>query len=269
MDDKLHIGKQNTNKVLWICVNILNIARSLDSLSFEINMLAKNGSINAARVDRSKGQMMVPLVAGLSDISQQIRTEIDLLKTECITLSRKISLCSVSTRRHYQYRKSLIQSLNRLQDQDQNPLLDQSENSQILDIFTSKKRNTVNSLSSWLDEKLSDEVGELERANLEKVASKSDGSQNQFQVFTQESIRIIQAAIKRLERIEKIRLTAKYVASYISINVAYLEAGADRFHGLVENINSIVQQLDEQQQELIKYAEQGQRLLQTMLSQRN
>ncbi|MBF0286512.1 MAG: hypothetical protein HQM14_01725 [SAR324 cluster bacterium] len=269
MDDRLHVGKQNTNKVLWICVNILNIARSLDNLSFEINMLAKNGSINAARVDRSKGQMMVPLVGGLSDISLQIRTEIDLLKTECINLSRKISLCSVCTRRHYQYKKSLICSLNRLHGKHQNADPGPGEESQMIELFTSKKSNTADSLASWVEDKLSDQIEEVEQINMESVARKSDDSQNQFRLFTQESIRIIQAAIKRLERIEKIRLTAKYVASYISINVAYLETGADRFHGLVENINIIVQQLDEQQQALIHYAEQGQRLLQTMLSQRN
>ncbi|MBF0276216.1 MAG: hypothetical protein HQM13_00435 [SAR324 cluster bacterium] len=251
-------------------MNILSVARSFSSLSFEISMLAKNGSVHAARVNRNEGQSMVPLVDGLAEISRDIGIEIETLKSDCILLSRKISICSIAIKRYYLYTRCLAICIastsqgtegSRVSGYPLNSDADDSLNSEMTYDF-------VESLSKWFDSLSPDQLDNHQKRNMEHLALKSRFNRQQIETLAGDSIQIIENATKRLTMIERSRLTMSYIASSISINTPNLKSSADRFMDLVENTLDLVHQIEKEQDELVKQAQMGKVLLKKLLTRK-
>ena len=65
--------KRNINQLFGICVDILNVGRTLQQLSLNMQILANNGVVQAAKIPGGKGRPMLALVEILNRTPKDIR----------------------------------------------------------------------------------------------------------------------------------------------------------------------------------------------------
>jgi len=113
MLDVLGVFKRNTNQLFGICVDILNVGRSLQQLSLSMQILAINGVVQAAKVGNGKGRPILALVEILNHTPGDIRPEVEAIEHLCATLAKLAAHSSNIVWRYYQLISSLLTTIPR------------------------------------------------------------------------------------------------------------------------------------------------------------
>ena len=83
-------------RMFGISVDILNVARSLESMAFEMQLLARNGVVQAAKVSAGEGKALLALAGILSSYPGTITPEVEELGMQCKAIARQTAECSSS-----------------------------------------------------------------------------------------------------------------------------------------------------------------------------
>lgn len=251
MDNLTHY-KKDVNSIFTICINILNVARSFDDLAFEMELLAINGTVHSEKIDHRYGNPLSALTESLSDIPKQIAPEIAELETLSTALFRKIVLCSLAVRRFYQYTRCFERCLHQSSEEKITVEFDSS----------SKKSDNQENLDKL---KKSKHLSDLQKINIQHLMEKNTQNMEALADLLQDSLYFLHGTMRRLEKIQTIGLTAKYLGTCISINASYLSQGAAQFHGLVHGINEMVSRLENMQNTLLDHIQQGNRKVKILM----
>ena len=111
MLDVLSVFKRNTNQLFGICIDILNVGRSLQQLSLSMQILAINGVVQAAKVGEGKGRPILALVEFLNHTPGEIRPEVETIERLCAKLAKLAAHSSNIVWRYYQLVAGLLTTI--------------------------------------------------------------------------------------------------------------------------------------------------------------
>ena len=113
MNDAEENFKNNITAVFGICVDVLNVSRSLKTISQDLKLLALNGIVQAAKNwKQPRGNLLITLSGFLSTLPTQIAPELEELVNIAGKLSREVTLCSIAVRKMMNYIETIQRIIN-------------------------------------------------------------------------------------------------------------------------------------------------------------
>jgi hypothetical protein len=252
MIDVLKSYIDDINRVFLIGVNFLNVARSLKSISLDLKLLAVNGILQAAKVGNQQGQSLITLSGFLSDLPGKIAPELDELERTSSFFSKNITECTISFRRFYQYASTTENYYN-----------DMLKNSKF------KKPLIINSLKDAFDRASTIEQyidDDFKISNLKRLIKNN----TDLLEHVNDYLHAIQMDLKKskniIERIQRNGFIARYMATCISIEASYLRGNIANFSALVQNINTMIDELNVKLDSIITNINEGETLVEKALN---
>ncbi len=252
MNEEIQKYSKDITAVFGIGVDVLNVARSLKTISLELKLLAINGIAQAARINNDQGQSLITLSGFLSTLPVQIAPELEDLEELSNQLSREITICSIVVRRFINYSLSLEKTIESSLDEQNKSII--KLNIYSTKILQSLKHNTI--LSN---------IDSIRKENIIILAEKNLDLINNMNEYLMRSLSIIVRARKKIEMIKKNGLIANYMGTNISIESAYLPSGRKSFNSLVNNIKSIVNILNGKLDKILDRLIESEKLLSNLI----
>jgi hypothetical protein len=239
--------------VFGIGVDVLNVARSLKTISLDLKLLAINGIVQAAKIGTNQGQSLITLSGFLSALPLQIAPELADLEELASILARKITISSIQVRRFINYSTSLENMVDKAVHAKNKSAVKE------INVYSAKTLNKLKHIKSVsnLDPLLRDNIYLLAQKNLDLNLSMNEG--------LYESLAIIIRTRKKIERIRQNGVIANYMGSNISIESSYLTKGKKDFEALVNNIKGIVGALNEKLDQILEKLIESEKLLSKLI----
>lgn len=219
---------QDITNVFALGVDVLNVSRSLKTISLDLKLLAINGIVQAAKIGNNQGQSLITLSGFLSALPQQIAPELADLEGLTNQLARQITICSITVRRFVNYSLTLDKTIKsafvkkiRVDAKD-------------LNIYSTKVLLRMKHLPAL------NELEPLMKENVLILAQKNLDLMLVLNNYLFSSLSIIIRTRKKIERIRQNGFIANYMGTNIAIESAYLYSGKKDFEALVSNIKNIV-----------------------------
>ncbi len=250
MDDNLLKFKHNVTKVFGIGIEILNGARSIQTISQDLKLLAFNGIAQAARIGDKQGQSLITLSGFLSDLPGQISPELNDLEKLARKLSNQITLSSITVRKFMIYNFALVNNLK-------GDLGNGRSN------FEVEKIDLLNAddLRSIGNKKFVNKLSANRARNIKLLVNKILELMSELFEELSATQLIISKSEKKIERIRRNGFIANYMGSNIAIESAYLVGEKADFSGLISNIKSIVESLNENLDNILNKIKDGNKIL--------
>ena len=235
MLDVLCVFKRNINQLFGTCVEILNIGRSLQQLSFSMQILAINGVAQAAKVGDGKGRPILALVEILNHTPREIRPEVETIDQLCANLARVTAHSSNIVWRYYQLVGSLLMTLPR--EHHTSP----GGNTGPLSHLRFTTPDDITELMAHPSFQAGDPV---ERSNRHSIATICQANLTGLHDRLREVLRCLGDTRRALHGLELIGLTARYMAFCIASEAAGLGDAGMNFKNLATEIGQAVDELN-------------------------
>ncbi|MEM7676885.1 MAG: hypothetical protein AAF449_12850 [Myxococcota bacterium] len=92
---------RQVNRVFGVCVDVQNTARPLARLANQMELLARNGVVHAAKLDLDLGRPLSVLTSFLSELPDQIEPSIVNIERTCGLLAVAVAECTNHIRTCY------------------------------------------------------------------------------------------------------------------------------------------------------------------------
>ena len=251
--------QRRSTQLFSVSVDILNAARNLDSMSVDLQLLARNGVVRAAHLNHAtggKGNTLLALAKVLSECPQELAPQVAQLVQHCRAIARHTADCTSLARRYQQHFRALVDGLragaamgeerefaNRLADAD---LLTESGFSLCIDRRHLAVLHGVGPANLLLIAERCAEILRRLRSEFSEVRA---------------SLVAVGAALKAVQRAVG---TVNYLGMNVAIEAAHFSgAGAD-FQRLAGEIEAAMARFAEQVQTIGKSAGAGGALLQEL-----
>ena len=256
MHDVLGLFKRNINQLFGICVDILNVGRSLQQLSLSMQILANNGVVQAAKIAGGKGRPMLALVEILNNTPKEIRPEVEALEHLCTGLARITANSSNVVWRYHQLIASLLSAMRHAE---------QGPASKRLDTLSHLRFTTADDVAQLMHHPAFSDAGALERDNRAYIVQLCQTNLAELHERLKEALRCLADTQQALVGLKSIGLTARYMAFCISSEAAGLAEGEANFKNLATEITHVVDDLDAKTRIMKEAIEHGQELLELLL----
>ncbi|MDH5667145.1 MAG: hypothetical protein OEY86_03950 [Nitrospira sp.] len=235
MLDVLSVFKRNTNQLFGICVDILNVGRSLQQLSLSMQILAINGVVQAAKVGDGKGRPILALVEILNHTPGEIRPEVETIERLCAKLAKLAAHSSNTVWRYYQLIAGLLTTIPREYRTSSRMHADA-----ILDLpFT-----TPDDLAQLTAHPTFQTGDALARSNRQSIATICRANLTDLHERLEEALSCLDDTRRALHGLETIGLTARYMAFCIASEAAGLGEAGMNFKNLATEIGKAVDELN-------------------------
>lgn len=225
------------NSLFRICTAVTNFARSMNAMVREIELLAMNGVVHAAKIAEGQGKPLLTLGEILTDLPKRISPEVRELETWCNHIAKNTAKCSNLVRRFYQHLSCLLVMINRSS---------QEEDFSTLERLAALNLTRASGIASLVMEVERGKMLPLCQANMKFLAA-------QCQTNMAETTRLLKASDDHLkkahlsaENIKALGITARYLALYISVEAASLRQTQSSFQNLASTINETIDRLEQQ-----------------------
>ena len=235
MLDVLGVFKRNTNQLFGICVDILNVGRSLQQLSLSMQILAINGVVQAAKVGDGKGRPILALVEILNHTPGEIRPEVEAIERLCAKLARLAAHSSNIVWRYYQLVGSLLATIPR----------EHGSSSPTNTVAIPDLQFTTPDDLAQLMAHPSFQMGEpLERNNRQSIAAICQTNLTELHERLRDALGCLDDTRQALHGLETIGLTARYMAFCIASEAVGLGDAGMNFKNLATEIGQAVDELN-------------------------
>lgn len=252
MTNDLMKYKEDVTKVFGLGVDVLNVARSLNTISFDLKLLAINGIVQASKIGNKQGQSLITLSGFLSSLPVQIAPELSDLEELSRELSTQITITSIAVRKFILYSNGFYRVISKLKN---------STNSSV-NMLSSRELNKIGN-SPYI--KLANDE---QKQNLEFIAKTILKIMSDLNELLSSSQIIISRSKMKIEKIRRNGFIANYMGSNISIESAYLTRKNKNFDDLVNNIKEIVNTLNMRLDDIMDKINEGQKLLDSLINSR-
>lgn len=253
MNEAIKKYSKDITAVFGIGVDVLNVSRSLKTISVDLKLLAINGIVQAAKIGNNQGQSLITLSGFLSTLPNQIAPELGDLENLSNQLAREITVCSIVVRRFINYSLSLEKTI-KIALKENKALATKSINIYSTKVLQGLKHSNV----------LSD-LEQIRRQNIIILAQKNLDLIISMNNYLARSQAIIIRARKKIERIRQNGFVANYMGSNISIESSYLSSGKKDFESLVNNIKKIVNALNDKLDQILDKLIESEKLLSNLI----
>lgn len=224
--------KNEVFKILNMGINTLNLARSLKTISSELQVLAYNGVVLSSKINTNQGKSLITLSRFLSDLPSQIGPELLELEKRASVLADELTQSALNIKKLIQFSITLDKLLNRINIEsiriDDINFFDKNE---INDILVKKEDTDANETYKHAVEVLISKNAEI----LEKLSDHFFEARDAFNKTSNTA-----------EKIKRNTFIADYMGSNILIESAYLDTNQKNFSGFVDDINRIISKLNSQ-----------------------
>ena len=250
-------------RLFSVGVDILNAARALDSMGFELQLLARNGVVQAAQMNhragaahRGEGQTLMALAEILSQCPRQIAPDVAGLGERCRAIASHTATCTSLARRHYQHLKSLLLVLCR----------------ECADTRAANLAATLDPIqlraAGGFDALLREVAGwTLEptlRANIGLIAGRCVAALRELQSLLNDTETCLRETGSILQGIARTAGTVNYLGINVAIEAAHCDQRGESFRQLAADIQSTVTGFEQKLQAIRLSAERGRTLLKAL-----
>ena len=224
-------------RLFGISVDILNVARSLESMAFEMQLLARNGVVQAAKVSAGEGKALLALAGILSSYPGTITPEVEGLGVQCKAIARHTAECTNLARRYYQHSKCLLTVLNREVARGDQRFCEE---------LAALQLTHPGELERLLESRLLEQADPLLRENLVYIGRQCLETLQKIQVLLGQSLPCLALAEDSVGSIKRIGDTARYLGLCVGIEAAHLPGqGKTHFANLATGITTTVDGLSQ------------------------
>ncbi|MEO1339337.1 MAG: hypothetical protein AAFV29_27100, partial [Myxococcota bacterium] len=238
---------RQVNRVFGVCVDVQNTARPLARLASQMELLARNGVVHAAKLDLDLGRPLSVLTSFLSELPDQIGPSITNIERTCGQLAVAVSDCTNRIRTYYLQIRTMIQIAERHKIR-----------------VPHRRYTTINDLDelracfetaalSETERKGVDLVYARARQNLVTVAQLVEGSQKHI-----EDVRLCIEELRRTTRM------SRYVSQCVRVEVSQVSGQEGRFTSFADQVAVTVDILEERLNALGNLSRDGRSLLGTL-----
>lgn len=234
------------------CVKIQNIARSLTPIAMSIEMLAKNGVVQAARITGSEGRPLVTLAEILSALPNQIVPEVEALEAACQALAETTANCAHLVRRFAKYGTSLAFVVERA-----------ANGSIAAKKGTDDGEEEELSINELANHPAIASMTEIEAMNITRLVKCSVDAVDELRSLIREANIIVEQNGTRVNRIRNTGFTAHYVALNVRIEAARISQWRENFQNLATTVKKTVDDLDGRLDTIETLIQESTRLMRT------
>jgi len=240
-------------RMFGIAVDILNVARSLESMAFEMQLLARNGVVQAAKVPAGEGKALLALAGILSSYPGTITPEVEGLGVQCKAIARHTAECTNLARRYFQHSKCLLTVLNRQIAHG---------NTEFMEELASLQLTHPGDLQRVLASRMLQQGDPLLRENLLYLGRQCLETLRKIQELLGQSLPFLTLAEDSVGSIKRIGETARYLGLCVGIEAAHLPGqGKTHFANLANGITTTVDGLNQKFQTIRDTIGSGRALL--------
>ena len=243
------------SQLFRICMEVMTFARAMNTMVYEMELLAMNGVVHAAKVSDGQGKPLLALGEILSDLPSKITPEVRELESWCAQVAKNTAKCSDLGRHHYQQTCCLVAGICRY-----------AEESQLANCEDLTRLNLTRSadITTLMKNSLFDTVPSLPRGNMNFLANRCRSNSAEITQLLKHSAQCLGKGKVSAENIKAIGTTARYLALYICIEAAYLSDKQASFNNLAKTITETIDQLDEQFKSMTDILLEGELVLQQL-----
>lgn len=239
-------------RVFGACVEIRNTARKLQKAATEMELLASNGVVRAAKLTAGKGRSFRVLAEYLTEVPVRVQPEIDGLEEICTRLAANTAEGSNVVRLFYLLISGLLELRRSQQDFDP----DEEKAARFTrpeEIEALMERITLAASDRHLAE------------NAVQVGHLSEATVQDMRRLLRDSEDAIEESWRKLEAIQTVARTARYLAQCVAIEAARAEAGRQDFETLSSDINTTIDELEATLAMLEDASKKGRSLLRALI----
>lgn len=258
MDGRVVTYNRDMNLVFGTCVDIQTTARSLAGMTFDMELLARNGVVHAAKIPAGQGRSLLVLAEFLTELPSRIRPETQELEKLCDRLTHNTANCSNLARLYYQGVRTLC-------------LIQHGAAAESVDGRPRAARFDLSPTRYPIDEDLAelaahvpggDEIHDRRRRDVvDSLLVRGSHNLRRMESLLAESGRALGRVFDKLIEISQIGSTAKYLAQYVAIESVQIDANRDSFSNLAATIRRTIEELDQTLAKIRSVTQEGQRLL--------
>ena len=247
--------KTTISQLFRICMEVMTFARAMNTMVYEMELLAMNGVVHAAKVSDGQGKPLLALGEILSDLPSKITPEVRELESWCAQVAKNTAKCADFGRHHYQQICCLVATICRYSEEGQ------FANCEDLSRLNLTQPSDINTL---MKSTLFDGAPRLTRDNMNFLANRCEVNSAEITQLLKHSAQCLGKGKMAAENIKGIGTTARYLALYICIEAAYLSDKQASFNNLAKTITETIDQLDEQFKSMTDVLLEGELLLQQL-----
>ncbi len=235
---------QRVNQVFGVCVEVQNSARPLKELAFQMELLARNGVVHAAKLGRDQGGSLGVLTQFLSELPSAIEPLVADIDHRCRKVAGAISHCTHVIRVYGLEVQALLDIARRHGLSGDDVAFRSGRDLSRLTRALSRAPLTV-----------------TERRSVSAIAARVEPHVQEVQRLTHEAHGSIQEVRLLLDDLHATTRTARYISQCVRIEVARIQGDAERFVSFGDRVAATVDVLEERLTALGRIAADGQRLL--------
>lgn len=250
-------------RLFSVGVDILNAARALDTMGFELQLLARNGVVQAAQMNHGadaahagEGQTLLALAEILSHCPRQIAPEVAGLGAHCRSIASHTATCTSLARRHTLHLKSLLLVLSReCGDAGAAALASQLE---IAPLGAEAGLVVLQHVADGLD------IDPVVRANVRLIAQRCATALRELGRLLDDTGTCLRQTEGLLHGIGRIAGTVNYLGINVAIEAAHCDRRGENFRQLAADIQATVDGFEQKLLAIRRSAERGRLLLQVL-----
>ncbi len=252
--------KTDINKLFGICMDVVKFARIMDTMVYEMQLLALNGVVHAAKVPGHEGRPLLALGQVLTDLPEKIGPEVRELEGWCTQVAKNTAKCSDLVRRYYQQIMCLVSTVLKQVTSDDIPFL-----REMADMNLSRASDVAKFMKHPFFERLPPIIYD----NLQRLSHQCQVNHGETIQLLRESIQCLGKAKLASENIKGVGTTAQYLSLYIKVEAAYLSEKQDNFNNLAYTLNETIERLESNFNNMKDAIAQGSNALEVLACGRN
>ncbi len=235
---------RQVNRVFGVCVDVQNTARPLARLANQMELLARNGVVHAAKLDLDLGRPLSVLTSFLSELPDQIGPIVSDIERTCGELAKAVAESTSRIRIYYLEVQTLLDIAARCRVE-----VEHRRYTTTADLDALKACLTAVELAPS-EMRAVDTIHRRARGNLMAVAQLVNGSQKYIEE--------VRACIDELRRTTRM---SRYVSQCVRVEVSQVSGQAGRFTSFADQVASTVDVLEERLNALGNLSRDGRALL--------
>lgn len=261
--DGLRAHQADMTRLFSVGIDILNASRALDTMAFDLRLLAQNGVVQAAQMNRAAsglgrgdGKSLLALAEILADCPREIGPSLTELGTHCQSIATHTAHCMGLARRHVQHLKGLLAVLAREAGKAHDVALVEALGTTPLRCPAAPPR-LLRVTEDWT---LAPEL----RQNLSVIAERCTAALVDLARHLVDTMACLRETDAVLHTIARVGATVSYLGINVAIEAAHCDLRGVNFRQLAQDIDKTVDSLRQKLAAIRDSAERGRVLIEAL-----
>ena len=247
--------KTNINQLFPISMEVMKFSRSIKVMIQKMEFLAKNGVIHASKITKGEGKALVTLGEILTEQPRNVTPHANELEAWCTKVARNTAKCSELARRFNQQIVCVTNMIGKCVSR---------KDLGMVEVLSNLNLMQPSEISTLINSPTLGTLDPLYRSNLTFIARRCQTNLTEILELLKESLQFLKNAERSSQKIEGICVTAKYLATHISVEASNLSTGNENFENLSSSIKDMIRRVEKDFNSMTDIIYQGAHLLEQL-----